>query len=104
MRKPLEKHPLQIKVFDEQESAHLGTAIVDLSRLFGEEATRTLDSRSYLGQVPILKKNQLGSADIVGSIECLFILKEFPNNQVTNILPTNSTASAFSPVKQVNDL
>ena len=58
----------------------------------------------YLGQVPILKKNQLGSADIVGTIEFLFALKEMPNNnQVSNILPTHSTASAFSPVKQVNN-
>ena len=57
-----------------------------------------------LGQVPILKKNQLGSADIVGTIEFLFALKEMPNNnQVSNILPTHSTASAFSPVKQVNN-
>ena len=102
VKKPLEKHPLHIKVFD-QESVHFGTATVDLSKIFSDEATRTLESRSYLGQVPILKKNQLGSADIVGTIEFLFALKEMPNNhQVSNILPTHSTASAFSPVKQVN--
>ena len=49
VRKPLEKHRLHINVFDEQESSQLGAAIVDLSRLFGEEATRTLDSRSCAG-------------------------------------------------------
>ena len=103
VKKPLEKHPLHIKIFD-QGSVHFGTATVDLSKIFSDEATRTLESRSYLGQVPILKKNQLGSADIVGTIEFLFALKEMPNNtQVSNILPTHSTASAFSPVKQVNN-
>ena len=58
VKKPLEKHPLHIKIFD-QGSVHFGTATVDLSKIFSDEATRTLESRSYLGQVPILKKNQL---------------------------------------------
>ena len=64
LKKPLEKHPLHIRIFDEAQ--HLGTASVNLSKLFTTEATRTLDSRSYLVQVPILKKNEVGSANILG--------------------------------------
>ena len=57
VKKPLEKHPLHIKVFD-QESVHFGTATVDLSKIFSDEATRTLESRSYLGRDLYIGKNQ----------------------------------------------
>ncbi len=96
VKKPLEKHPLHIGVFDQGQ--HLGTASVQLAKLFTSEATRTLDSRSCLIQVPILHRNELGSADILGSIECLFVLKEMPmTSTLEQTLPVSSS-SAFEKV------
>ena len=39
VKKPFEKHPLHIKIFD-QETIHFGTAIINLGKLYSDEATR----------------------------------------------------------------
>lgn len=95
VKKPLEKHPLHVRVFDNEDL--LGTASINLGKLFTVEATRTLDSRSCTVQAPILARNDLGSANVIGHVECAFILKEMTKGA---LLPTSSV-SAFESV--VND-
>ena len=105
LQKPLEKHPLHIKIFDQKiegskwgpQELYLGTASLKLNALFSSEASRTLDSKSCSAQVPILKKNKVGSADIIGFIYCQFTLKELPSTMLET--SNNVPKSAFSPVK-----
>ena len=106
LQKPLEKHPLHIKIFDQQiegskwgpQELYLGTASLKLNALFSSEASRTLDCKSCSAQVPILKKNKVGSADIIGFIYCQFTLKELPSTMLETS-NNNVPKSAFSPVK-----
>ena len=98
--KPLERYPLHVNVYDND--VFLGTASVKLNTLFTSDAVRTFDSRSCLQQVPILKKNSFGSADVVGFIYCQIFLRELP--PTTTIVDPTAPKSAFTPVKPVRDM
>ena len=91
LRKPLEKHPLALRIYNNDQ--WIGTANVDLSLLFTNSATRTLDSRIANVQAEI-SSHDSEKSQVVGNIECQFTLKELGKA----LLPLMSTKSAFEPV------
>ena len=95
IRKPLEKHPLILKVYHQDQI--VGSATVDLSVLFSTGATRTIDSRHANLQAPIVQgQNSTNANDLIGYLECQFTLKEL--GSANSWMASGGHKSAFNPV------